>query len=221
PTVTPMQRDLDPSVAAIASKGAILRSPTDAEGAPALTSSMRQTPTLATEGDLQRPSGDTQRAAYRRVFELWGQPMDDSDIPCNVAARVGLQCLRDTGGWNALARMDRPAVLELWDADSQPFYAVAIAIDGDRMDVDVGGAIKRIARAALEQHWYGAFVVLWRMPPDYHGRLQVGDAGPTTAWLRRQLASVQSTKLESEHPDVFDQALHDALVRFQRSAGVV
>ena len=181
--------------------------------------------TQSPSSDLQRPQGrsgaDTQRDAYRRLFELWHQPMDDSDIPCNVATHVGLQCLRDTGGWSALVHIDRPAVLELWGSDAQPFYGAAVAIDGDRIDVEIDGATTRVTRDVLEQHWYGAFVVLWRMPPDYRGRLQVGDAGPTTAWLRQQLATVQPDKLDSEHPDVFDQGLRDALVRFQRSAGVV
>jgi len=117
-------------------------------------------------------------------------------------------------------RTDRPAVLELWGTDAQPYYGAAVAIGSDRVDLDIDGSVVRVARDVLEQHWYGAFVVLWRMPPDYRGRLQVGDAGPTTAWLRQQLSAVQSTKLEAEHPDVFDQPLRDALVRFQRSAGV-
>jgi general secretion pathway protein A len=184
-----------------------------------------ETPVSGTSTEIARPAGrsasETQHAAYQRVFALWGQPMDDSDIPCNVATRVGLQCLRDTGGWSALLRTDRPAVLELWGADAQPFYGAATAIGPDSVDIDIDGSVERVARDTLEQHWYGAFVVLWRMPPDYRGRLQVGDSGPTAAWLRRQLAAVQATKLESEHPDVFDQQLRDALVRFQRSAGVV
>jgi general secretion pathway protein A len=101
--------------------------------APTSPTAVEANDSRASSTDLGRPPGlsatDTQHAAYARVFERWGQPMDDSDIPCNVAAHVGLQCLRDTGGWSSLVRINRPAVLELWDDSSQPFYGAALQMN--------------------------------------------------------------------------------------------
>ena len=182
-------------------------------------------PTPSTTDSIVRPAAltpfETQRLAYRAVFARWGRPIDESDIPCNSAVDVGLQCFRETGGWDALVRNDRPAVLELWDSRTEPFYAAAVGVADGVIELMVGRDTVRATRATLERQWYGSSVVLWQMPPHYRGNLKLGDDDATVTWLREQLTAIGGEPLAAAATQRFDQTLHDALVKFQRDAGLV
>jgi general secretion pathway protein A len=182
-------------------------------------------PTTSTTDSIARPAGltpfETQRLAYRAVFARWGRPIDESDIPCNSAVDVGLQCFRETGGWDALVRNDRPAVIELWDSRTEPFYAAAVGVADGVIELIVGRDTVRATRATLERQWYGNSVVLWQMPPHYRGSLKLGDDDATVTWLREQLTAIGGEPLAAAAAQRFDQTLHDALVKFQRDAGLV
>jgi len=177
------------------------------------------------EADVVRPADlsafDTLRLAYAAVFARWELPMDPSDIPCNVSVTVGLQCLRQTGGWNELIRHDRPAVLELWDSRTDPFYSAVLGVEGETVRLQIGSTMLSTSRRLLEQHWYGNFVVLWRMPPHYRRSLKLGDDDATVGWLRQQLSRLLEADIAATQPNRFDQALYEALVRFQRESGLI
>ncbi len=162
----------------------------------------------------------TQRKAYAALFAQWGQQLGDVDIPCNAAPAFGLQCLKLSGGWDELLRIDRPAVLELWDERTDPFYAAIESIDSDDVRIQVGDDVVVTNRETLSSHWFGNFVVLWRMPPFYQGNLKRGDRTATVAWLRDALTRIKPRTWSSPSPDLFDPQLHDALVAFQRESGL-
>jgi general secretion pathway protein A len=169
---------------------------------------------------LQRPLGMTltrlQQAAYAAVFERWGTTADPGPIPCNQAPSVGLQCLKQTGTLDDVRKINHAAVIELWDERPEPYYAALLAYDGDTYSIQLGNQSVAVTAQELARHWYGTYVVLWRMPPDYRGNLQLGDAGPSVAWLRQHLASSLQIDLRAAEPERFDAALQAALVRFQR-----
>jgi general secretion pathway protein A len=212
----PPQERPPPPQAPVASAGAADPVERDPVAEPAL-------PTAPIDS-IERPSRlspfATQRLAYRAVFERWGRALDTSDIPCNSAPRVGLQCMKELGGWNGLVRNDRPAVLELNDERAQPYYAAALRIDGDTLELSLGGTTVQVGRATLERRWLGKSVVLWQMPPHYRGSLMLGTVDPTVAWLRGELGKATGADLGSASPQHFDQALHDALAAFQSKAGL-
>ena len=74
-----------------------------------------------------KPSAELQRDAYAAVFDRWGTPIQPSDVPCNQAPQVGLQCLKLNGTWHDIERIDHPVVVELWDDRADPYYAALLA----------------------------------------------------------------------------------------------
>jgi general secretion pathway protein A len=173
---------------------------------------------------LRRPSDltgpDTQRLAYAALFERWNKPFGTDDIPCNHAPQVGLQCLKQQGSWSDVLKLDRPAVLELWDDRSDPYYAAVLEARPETVRLQMGQTVTEVTPDDLPTAWFGTFVVLWSMPPNYRGNLQIGDSDPTVAWLRQRLASALGRDLGLASDVHFDQRLFDALVEFQRAHGL-
>ncbi len=174
---------------------------------------------------LSRPVGvtgpDSQRDAYAAVFKRWNAPFKPDDIPCDQAPGVGLQCLKLNGTWRDVERLDQPVVIELWDDGATPYYAAIIGHRDNNITLTLGSAEIQTTPEQLANHWYGSYIVLWQMPPDYRGNLQVGDEGPSVAWLRERLASTLSIDLRASNPARFDDALQAALIHFQRENGMV
>jgi general secretion pathway protein A len=167
-----------------------------------------------------RSSADLQRAAYATVFDRWGVPLEPTELPCDQAPRVGLQCLKLSGTWADIARLDHPVVIELWDERVDPYYAAVVGRHDGLLLVQLDSAPIEITADELSTHWYGAFIVMWQMPPDYRGSLRLGDSGPAVAWLRQHLAATLQVDLRTPEPDRFDEGLQTALVRFQRANGI-
>jgi len=168
-----------------------------------------------------KPSAELQRDAYAAVFDRWGTPIQLSDVPCNQAPQVGLQCLKLNGTWHDIERIDHPVVLELWDDRAEPYYAALLGHRDDVVSLRLGDRTVESTTVELGSHWYGSYIVLWQMPPDYRGALKLGDEGPSVAWLRQHLASALQIDLRAADPARFDDALQAALVRFQRENGMV
>ena len=173
-----------------------------------------------------RPSGAgfaTHRSAFQRVFETWGAayPDDEPVIPCDFAPRVGLQCLRRSGGWSELESLNTPVVLELWDDQSAPFYGAitateALGPDGQFYRLHIGDRAVLVRPRDLRDHWFGTYVLLWQTPPDYYGSLRRGDSHASVRWLRDSLASVQPDVTVGAADTFFDDALSSAVLTFQQ-----
>jgi general secretion pathway protein A len=179
----------------------------------------------ATAEIVPRPAGmttyRTMLFAFEALFERWGRPFDDSDLPCNVAPGVGLQCLRRSGGWEELRRINHPAVLEFRDANGDPYFAALTRYEHDRVELRVGRNTLQRTVADLQASWPGRYILLWEMPPDYRGNIALGDEQPSVAWLRRHLSQLLSLELHSAQPARFDRALDSALREFQQRHGLV
>jgi general secretion pathway protein A len=174
---------------------------------------------------LARPTGvssaDSQRDAYAAVFERWSAPFEPSEVPCNHAPQVGLQCLKLNGTLEDIERLDHPVVVELWDDRAEPYYAAIVGHHDGRVTAKLAGRSVDVGPDDLGGHWYGSYIVLWQMPPDYRGNLKIGDEGPPVAWLRQHLASTLHIDLRASNPARFDDSLQAALIRFQRENGMV
>ncbi|MCZ6619401.1 MAG: AAA family ATPase [Gammaproteobacteria bacterium] len=170
-------------------------------------------------------SYSSQRKAYAVVFALWGSQYDseENSIPCDFAPSVGLQCLRRQGGWNEINRLNLPVVVELWDNETVPYYAAVTAtdIDGRSFQFNLSNEVYRITPKDLRNIWFGTYVVLWKTPPGYRGSLRNGDDHPSVGWLRGQLTTLVDSRLTSVTPDLFDDSLHDAVLTFQRTEGLL
>ena len=176
--------------------------------------------------DLRRPPGNTyvnQRRAYRAVFARWGAdyPMDDNQIPCNFAPRVGLQCLSRKGSWSEIASINTPVVLELWDEENSPYYAAITRSDGAGYEIEIGERTVFAKPKDLRDIWFGAYVMLWQTPPLYNGSLREGDDHPTVRWLQQRLMEIQPDSNLGEAQSYFSAELRTAVMEFQREEGIL
>ncbi len=174
---------------------------------------------------VARPDGATyalHRQAFAAVFELWGTHYADTvaTIPCDFAPQVGLQCLRKTGGWREVQALNMPIVMELWDERADPFYGALVGSEQGAYKLALGQETLLVAPRDLRDAWFGAYVLLWRTPPGYSGSLRLGDRHPSVGWLREQLADIQSVPTSTQ-PLLFDEALHQQVVRFQEDEGLI
>jgi len=194
---------------------------------PPLPDAMPVTERAPARQTLERPAlgtYQTQRLAFQAAFARWGidfSAESAATIPCDFAPTAGLQCLSGTGTWTDLRRFNLPAIIELWDDETTPFYGVMTAMDGDRIDLHIAGTDYQLHIQDLGRNWFGAYVLLWRMPPDYSGSIKQGDRHPSVGWVRRQLEQMGFAAAGNSDANGFDANLRDAVIRFQESESML
>jgi len=174
--------------------------------------------------DVQLGTYQTQRIAYQFAFAAWDADFtraSPATIPCDFAPQVGLQCLSGSGTWSDLRRFNLPAVLELWDADSKLYYATLTGMDGERITLNIAGTEYAFELRELSRNWFGAYVLLWKMPPDYTGTMKEGDRHPSVAWIRQQLDTLGLPAPIDTEASRFDAGLHEAVLTFQQREGLL
>lgn len=157
------------------------------------------------------------RAAYDSVYLAWGIASGSQRLPCEVDAQTILRCLRGYGDLAELERLNRPAVLELWDHTTDPFFAALLSISDTNYTLEIEGNVQVVSGPAIQQHWFGNYTVLWRAPPGFNRAIQLGHTGTQVEWLREQLESLVYLARTNGDRALFDHNLRDALKQFQRS----
>jgi general secretion pathway protein A len=183
-------------------------------------------PEVVGAADIARPAGRTyeiQRRAYRAVFAQWGADYDvnSSQIPCDYAPSVGLQCLSRKGSWSEISSLNVPVILELWDEQTSPYYAALLAKDGARYQISTGEQTVNATPRDLRDSWFGAYVVLWQTPPGYTGSLREGDDHPSVSWLHQRLQELRPQADLDSPKEYFGTELRDAVIDFQRDEGLL
>lgn len=184
---------------------------------------------------LQHNQGDTLSAAlaasaapraaakaWSALYRLWGVQSSalSDEQACAQAPSVGLRCLQGGGSWTVLAHFDRPAILLLAAPEGRRVSVLLQEVKGPQVTIQVAGRPLEVELKTLEQHWFGEYRLLWKMPPHGSVSLRPGDRGKDVPWLREQLQG--ATGLAAIAPDsrYFDAALRKLLEDFQREHGL-
>ena len=155
--------------------------------------------------------------ALGALLELWGVDYSPDALPCDQAVEVGIQCLTQSGSWNNLRQLDRPAVLGLTDRHGDPHWAVLTAIEGDRVELSIGGVVVSHRMDAVADLWFGRFYMIWKPPNGVSLDLMPGTRNPNVVWLRRSLAEIDERyRAEPMESDVYDAVLELRVREFQR-----
>lgn len=174
-------------------------------------------PTLAEELALAGELTSTDYA-FASLFDLWGLEYTTGPIgACSQAADAGLACLTQRGSWNGLRQLDRPAILTLVDAGGRTHQVVLTAINGDTVEVSIGGVIVTHPSSEIADAWYGQSMLLWKPAYGDPVSLSPGASGNEVLWLRQSLASIDE-RYGSSSPDsaVYDAELEQLVRTFQR-----
>ena len=168
------------------------------------------------------PTG-TKEKAYEELFRLWQVEYrpEDSRTVCEQARAQGLRCLEGKGGSiSALRQTNKPAALRLLDAQRGEFFATLTSLEGERATCVINSETRTLDVEEISGHWSGEYLLLWRVPSDYIGKLKEGRRGPHVAWLDRQLAVVQGRAVVPGREPLYDEELVKQVKEFQRAAGL-
>ena len=157
------------------------------------------------------------QAAYDSLYLAWGIASGSPRLPCVVDSQTVLRCLRGYGDLGEIKRLNRPAVIELWDDSTNPFFAALLSISDTTYGIEIDGKAHVVTGSTIQQHWFGNYTVLWRAPPGFDRAIQVGHAGTQVEWLRERLESLTLLTPTVNDRSFFDSELEDALKKFQRS----
>jgi general secretion pathway protein A len=175
--------------------------------------------TLVWPADLPQSSSKT--LAYAALFQTWGVDYREGIDMCRQAASVGLSCRTVRGGLDELRHWNRPAILHMHDNQGQEFYATLTKLDDKAATFAIGHETIAVALGALAFQWSGSYTLLWRLPPDKHRNLLIGERGPSVEWLSKQLALTQGSEMETTKAPVFDDDLMLQVKQFQLAQGLV
>jgi general secretion pathway protein A len=162
------------------------------------------------------------KRANEALFRLWGAAYetDGSADDCSQAESQQLQCYSAVGGLGDLSAFNCPAVLKLFSARNQPFYAVLSALSEGKATFVSGTDTVTVSTGEMALWWRGDYTLLWKPPPGYRRPLQVGDRSLTVEWLRSRLASREGPVLPEPGNNLFDRSLAEQVKKFQISQGL-
>lgn len=182
---------------------------------------------LSNPANWQWPTGtDTRRTevqAYKTLMQQWGLTYEPRKQPavCRYAEANGLRCLFKIGSLDELINLNHPAVISLFNAKGQSFYATLLGVRNGVAKVFIAGEIRLVGIEDLKLWVEGKYTVVWRVPQHYKAPIHPGTEGPEVIWLDRQLAFSQSRAPRYFRFQKYDTGLVRQVKRFQESHGLV
>jgi len=130
--------------------------------------------------------------AYQSIFKLWGvfYPDEPFMLACQFAALNDLKCLHRQGNWRSLLRLDRPAILSLFNDRGEKLTIALLKIDGERARVAHEGKAFWVTLDEIDRHWLGEYSVIYRVPPYRSRKVSPGEVSEEQ-WLRDKLQAVR------------------------------
>ena len=157
-------------------------------------------------------------SALVTLFDLWGiDYQSGTPTGCDQAVAAGFDCLFQRGSWSGMRQFDRPAILTLVDRDGQTHRVVLTALEGQTVELSIGGVDVSHPIDQVSDMWFGQYMLLWRPPNGTAVALGPGSRGPNVVWLRQSLNSIDARyATRTPDSDVFDDELQQQVRAFQR-----
>jgi len=179
---------------------------------PQMTSPAALQTVLANAPDAENP--------LQQLLALWGEDLltVNGQTDCETIKAYRLYCLDgQDADWPELRRYNRPALLQLNDAQGDEQQLLLRTLTADAATVQIGEQAIQTTLDALTPLWTGNYRLLWR-PQIVPKLISSSSRGEPVVWLRRQLALAEG---RSPAPDtlsaVFDSPLQEQVRDFQRA----
>jgi general secretion pathway protein A len=175
-------------------------------------------PTLAQV--LADPAIRTDEAsAFTALYARWGldQSAAKGEQVCDGGRDDGLRCLARTGSWTKLRRYDLPAVLELESPTHGRHYALVTGFGGQTVSLEIGGRPVTVPLSEVDPLWEGVFILVWRPPTLTTAPIAPGMRAKDVEWLRDRLAAIDGVADGATDRRLYDSALKERVIGFQRS----
>lgn len=206
-----------PAVEPVAIEQNVTPAATDAAAPVAVASAA-----LASEPTLEKLLSDDNvptdtDTAFARLFSYWQKDYAQfaGATGCDRAQQAGLRCLFESGTWNNLRQLNRPAILELTDARGSRHHVLVSLLKDDAVSLELGDRLREFPLAEVNRFWFGKYLALWSPPEGGEQALRRGGRGPVVTWLRGALTRA-GLPTEATRADVFDATLEAKVKEFQR-----
>jgi general secretion pathway protein A len=155
--------------------------------------------------------------AFARLFSYWQKDYARYSGPtgCDRAVQAGLRCLFESGTWNNLRQLNRPAIIELTDTRGSRHHVLVSALKQDSVALELGDRVREYPLADVDRLWFGKYLALWNPPAGGEQILRRGTRGPGVLWLRGMLARA-GLSTQAEHMEIFDAPLETKVKELQR-----
>ncbi len=174
---------------------------------------------------LQWPAGksieQSRDMAYGTLFKQWGVtylPEGGSRV-CRQAENNGLRCFQRRGNIGELVRLNRPAVLKIFDGGHE-FYVAIMSIQDRTASLVIGDENQTVDTKEIDKKWNGDYVLLWRPPENYNIAIHPGYRGPEVLWLKGRLSLVHGVKLRNDQNNKYSEKLVNEVKKFQLAMGL-
>ncbi len=166
---------------------------------------------------LEKRGMTNTESAFGQLFALWGAKyVPRGGRPCDQAKKQGLACVYQEGGWAEVRTINRPAILTLFDDESNMHQVVVSGLVGDTAKINLPDETEMVSMSSLSRLWSGEYLVLWRPQVPAARALSAGMQGDGVRWLRTQLNSVAGKSDEAPASDYYDEELVKMVEDFQR-----
>lgn len=156
--------------------------------------------------------------AFTTLFRLWNVDLhNDTKRPCVQAEERGLHCLYQRGTLDQVRTLGRPVIMTLKDGNSDPHQVVLAGLGLQMAEIDIDGAVFRVANTELEQLWFGEYLLLWRPGTSAVKSFLPGMRDPDVRWLRQSLARIQGVPVDPMDSDLYDDNLAARVRDYQRT----
>jgi general secretion pathway protein A len=194
---------------------------TSATGAtpPASAPATAESPTPSLEQLLADPAIPTDTdTAFTGLFAQWGIDYSQytGSTGCERAQKAGLRCLFDSGTWNNLRQLNRPAIIELIGSSGTRHHVLVSHLQGDQVTIEFPGKQFHFPLGDVDRMWFGKYLALWNPPGIGDRAIRRGMRGAPVAWVRSVLKRYGLGEGDTSANDFFDAGLEEQVKEFQR-----
>ena len=187
------------------------------------TTTENVTRVIAVNDLVNNPGTHSRTLAYRALFDLWGikYSSNKNGQACKFAISKNLRCLHKQGNMNSLIKLNRPAILTLYNEQGEKVSATLASIDNKHATLIVNGIGETVLLDELDNHWYGKYTLMWQLPPYYEKDLRPGDSGEVVQWLDQQLAKIKGANASNRITLTYKDPLVSTIKSFQHQRGLI
>jgi len=160
---------------------------------------------------------DQHRRAWQSLADLW-QDSGNADAiqsACDGLPGSGYACLRDQGNWSRVRKLGLPVILVLRKTEIR--LVVLSGFVGDALLMGSAADAREVSRDAVEQHWFGEYMIAWPQAPDWPGEIRRGESGAAVD-IVMEMAAVADPAWQGGA--AFDSGFESWLMTFQRRNGL-